>query len=89
MSEPQLGNIARTDGIAGQVRYSVKVTFHPDEEPMPVSFISSIYGGPVVMDWRMGQTFITEPSRFGPFGPEWVRRFFSAGSTAPGDGAEG
>jgi hypothetical protein len=32
--------------------------------------------GPVVMIMGGYQTFVTDPSRFGDFGPAWVRRFF-------------
>lgn len=76
---PNLGPIRRVNGIAGQISYSVQVTY-PGEQPRLVSFVSSTYGGPVVMVSRpFGQLFVTDPSRFGQFGPTWVRRFFTTG----------
>lgn len=79
---PTLGPIKRTVGVAGQVAYSVEVTY-PGEEPRPVTFVGSTSGGPVVMVTRSAlvgevvQTFVSEPAaRFGTFGPRWVRRFF-------------
>lgn len=76
---PTLGPIRRVNGIAGQISYSVQVTY-PHEQPRLVSFVSSVYGGPVVMcSPTFGQLFVTDPSRFGEFGPAWVRRFFTNG----------
>lgn len=76
MEAPQLGEIRRANGIAGQVSYSVAVTY-PGEAVSTVQFIGSTYGGPVVMVSASGmQTFVKDPARFGEFGPEWVRSFF-------------
>lgn len=77
MSErPELGKITRTNGIAGQLSYSVPVTY-VGEETRVVEFVGNELGGPVVMiTGSAGQTFVDEPSRFGEFGPTWVRRFF-------------
>lgn len=64
-------------GIAGQFA----ITAYPSydgEAPDPVTFVGSIYGGPVVMiTGAASQVFVTSPERFGPFGKEWVRRFFA------------
>lgn len=80
---PELGNITRHAGVAGQVSYSVTVTY-PGESPETVTFVSSVYGGPVVMVTpSLAQTLVTDPERFGTFGPEWVRRFFGARSMRP------
>lgn len=74
---PVLGPITRRNGLAGQVSYSVEVTY-PGESPSVATFVGSVYGGPVVMVMPSGaQVFVTDPGRHGPFGPEWVRRFFS------------
>lgn len=74
---PVIGKIKRTGGIAGQIEYSVSVTY-PDEETFTASFIGSVYGGPVVAIHPGGhETFVTDPGRFGEFGVEWVRRFFA------------
>lgn len=76
MGEPTLGKISRHNGPAGQVSYSVAVT-HPGEAPDTITFVGSAYGGPVVMVHPLyGQTFVSDPDRHGPFGPEWVRRFY-------------
>lgn len=73
---PSVANIRRHNGIAGQIAYSADVTY-PGEPTRQVTFVGSQYGGIVVMVSPGGeQTFVTDPSRFGTFGPEWVRRFF-------------
>jgi hypothetical protein len=67
-----------TRGVAGQYGYSVAVTY--DDEPTEtVTFISSVYGAPIVMitPGNPGGMFVRNPERFGEFGPEWVRRFFA------------
>jgi hypothetical protein len=33
--------------------------------------------GPVVIILRGQQTFVHDPSRFGTFGPDWIRRFYA------------
>lgn len=74
-----LGNIRRTAGVAGQVKYSVPVTYE-GEAPQAVQFVGSIYGGPVLMitPGNPRGTWVTDPSRFGlKFSPDWVRAFFA------------
>ena len=76
---PRLGNIRSFGKIAGQIGYTVEVTY-PGEDARFVNFIGSRYGGPVVMLTGTAQTFVTDPGRFGAFGEdgeEWVRRFFA------------
>lgn len=74
---PTLSKITKHTGVAGQVSYSVDVTY-PYEAPETITFIGSVYGGPVVMVTPNGaQTFVSDPARHGTFGPEWVRRFFA------------
>lgn len=77
MSErPDLSEVRRRNGIAGQISYSVDVTYQ-GETVETLMFVGSVYGGPVVMVSPNGaQTFVVEPSRFGEFGPAWIRRFF-------------
>lgn len=76
---PKLATITRHRGIADQVSYSATVTY-PGEDPATLTFVGSHHGGPVVMVTPTGtQTFVTDPDRFGTFGPEWVRRFFGLG----------
>jgi len=80
--KPTLGPIRRQGGIAGQVSYTVWVQY-PDEPSAPVTFVGSLYGGPVVMVTPAGvQHPVSDPSRFGTFGPEWVRQFFLSGHGA-------
>lgn len=77
--KPTLGTIKRTNGVAGQISYTVPVTY-PGEPTERLTFVGSVYGGPVVMvtpGYQTEQTFVTDPNRFGPFGPDWVRRFFA------------
>lgn len=73
---PTLGNIKRKNGVAGQVSWSTTVSY-PGEDPATITFVGSTYGGPVVMVVGDRQTFVTDPSRFGPFGAQWVRNFFA------------
>lgn len=77
---PTLSRIFKRTGIAGQVTYTVFVTY-PGEDASRIEFIGSVYGGPVVMVTPGNPTgvFVTDPSRHGTFGPEWVRRFFDGG----------
>lgn len=78
MTAPTLGPITRKGGVAGQMSYSVSVSY-PDEPASTVTFVGyPAAGGPVVMVLPSGQqTFVTDPGRFGSFGPEWVRKFFA------------
>lgn len=74
-----LSGITKQTGVAGQIAYSVTVTYE-NEEPYDVRFIGSVYGGPVVMETNGRQTFVTNPDRFGDFSEkpvEWVRKFFA------------
>jgi hypothetical protein len=74
---PTLGKITRVNGVAGQFGYTVSVQY-PDEFASVVTFVGSVYGGPVVLVTESGaQMFVDHPNRFGKFGPNWVRRFFS------------
>lgn len=74
---PKIGAIRRHNGVAGQIAYSVDVTY-PDEPTSTVTFVGSVYGPPIVMVLPSGvQTFVSNPERYGTFGPEWVRRFFT------------
>lgn len=74
---PILGKI-RKSAIANQVAYTVTVAY-PDEEPSVVTFVGTSDGAPIVMvtPGNPGGMFVSRPERFGEFGPEWVRRFFS------------
>lgn len=75
-TSPSLGEVRKVSGIAGQVSYSVPVTY-PGEVTSTATFVGSVYGGPVVMVMPSGvQVFVSDPGRFGEFGPGWVRRFF-------------
>ena len=79
MTNPKLGTIRRRNGVAGQYSLSVTVTY-PDEPSGVVTFVGSVYGGPVVMQTPglPDGVFVSSPERFGRFGTEWVRRFFNA-----------
>ena len=71
--------VTKTAGLAGQVRYTAAVKY-PGEDLSTVSFVGSTYGGPVVMvtEGFPDGMFVKDPSRFGTFGPTWVRKFFGA-----------
>ncbi len=76
MIEPLVEKVTLCSGVAGQISVTAEVTY-PGEEPSTIGFFSSVYGGPVVMAFGETQTYVTDPGRFGEFGTDWVRRFFS------------
>lgn len=77
-SAPKLSTIVKQGSLADVTVYAVNVTY-PGEDTQRLTFHGPTSGyGPVVMVTPMGtQTFVTDPGRFGAFGPEWVRRFFA------------
>lgn len=76
---PTLGRIRKHRGLAGQVAYTVPVTY-PDEPSSTVTFLGSSYGGPVLMMTKANPegTWVVDPERFGKFSSIWVQRFFGA-----------
>jgi len=82
----QIIKVTRHNGIAGQIAYDVDVRyrydsadndFGSDSDLFKVSFIGSVYGGPVVMVSPGGaQTFVDDPAQYGEFSPRWIRRFY-------------
>lgn len=76
-AKPHIYWVKRQSGIAGQFAVTARVGY-PDEAPREVTFTGSTYGGPVVMSTEYGETFVTNPDRFGKFGVEWARKFFEA-----------
>lgn len=89
VTETTVHDVRRTGGIAGQTSYSVDVTTttypHHDEEGETVTDESTIvlygstYGtpGPVVLVTAgFGESFVTDPARFGEvFDAAWAYRF--------------
>jgi hypothetical protein len=79
-NEPTIISIKRSSGIAGQVSFRATVKYPSDESPDSVTFVGQVseLGGPVIMIMPSGhQLFVSDPGRHGPFGQEWVRRFFA------------
>ena len=78
MSDITLHRVTKRNGPAGQVEITASVQYE-DEDTQSVTFVGSVYGGPVVMitPGNPGGTFVTDPGRFGDFGEPWVRRFFA------------
>jgi hypothetical protein len=74
--ETTIHNIRRHAGVAGQFSVTADVQY-PGEERRNVEFVGSVYGGPVLMRTGPVEAFVTDPGRFGKFGPDWVRRFFT------------
>jgi hypothetical protein len=74
---PHIYFVRKQAGIAGQFQVNARVGY-PDEAPRDVSFVGSVYGGPVVMISDGREIFVANPGRFGEFGEGWVRRFFAA-----------
>jgi hypothetical protein len=75
-------SVRRDGGVAGQIVYTARVRY-PDEESRDVAFSGSIYGspGPIVMITDRGQTFVSDPERFGArFDRAWVLAFFGSES---------
>jgi hypothetical protein len=75
-TNPVVESISTNAGMIGQIAYTATVRY--EGEPVRyVAFASNRHGGPVVMvDDTFGQTFVSDPERFGRFSPRWVRRFF-------------
>lgn len=72
----------RSNGTFAGQRSITAFTQYPGERQSRWEFVGpskSIGGsGPVVMIDEAGrQTTVRDPSRFGEFGPAWVRRFFA------------
>ena len=73
---PTVTKLFQRKGVAGQ--FSVQCTLiYPGEDPHIVEFVGSVYGGPVLMVTDHGETWVTDPGRFGSFGKAWVRKFFA------------
>jgi hypothetical protein len=72
---PHIYYVRKRAGIAGQFAVDARVGYQ-DEAPRDVTFVGSVYGGPVVMQSDGRETFVSDPGRFGEFGTDWVRRFF-------------
>lgn len=79
MAESIVRSVRKTLGVAGQVSYTANVKY-PGEPARSVTFVGSVYSGPVVMIPSSGvQTFVTNPGRFGgKFDAKWVRAFFAS-----------
>ena len=76
-SRPRVLRISRGGAMADRRVLVVDVQY-PDEEPMRVHFAGpSGRVGPVVMIANGAQMFVSDPARFGPFGEDWVRKFFA------------
>lgn len=67
--------IHKRSGVAGQVSFTAQT------DDGPLTFVGSVYGGPVVMVTASGhQTFVSDPGRFGEkLSGEWVAAFLKAG----------
>jgi hypothetical protein len=75
---PTVTNVKRHAGIAGQYSISAEVQY-PDETPETLTFVGSVYGGPIVMVTSAGQTFVSSDvtDRIGSkLDAGWVARFF-------------
>lgn len=73
---PTVSKVFRRNGVAGQFAVQCTVAY-PGEEPRVVEFVGSSYGGPVLMVTEHGETWVTDPGRFGKFGKAWVVKFFA------------
>jgi hypothetical protein len=75
---PRILKISRGKSFADRRVFVVDVQY-PGEEPMRVEFAgpSRDIVGPVVTVLKGQQTFVHDPSRFGTFGQDWIRRFYA------------
>lgn len=84
--EPEVVRVKRTNGIAGQFQVTAHVQYG-ESTPQPVTFVGSVYGGPVAMvDFHGVQHLVSSPSRFGEFATEpeeWVYRYFETPKGLP------
>lgn len=84
--QPEVLRVKRKNGVGGQFQVTAHVQYG-ETSPDPVSFVGSVYGGPVVMvDFSGVQHIVSSPDRFGDFSTdweEWVYRFFGTTSTLP------
>jgi hypothetical protein len=75
----KIHKLTRLNGVAGQ--FSIVAAVQYEDEPIShMEFVGNVSGGPVVMLSSSGQTFVTNPERFGNFSKEptkWVRGFFA------------
>ena len=64
-------NIRKSTGPAGEISYTAET------EDGPLTFVGSVYGGPIVMVLPSGaQTFVSDPGRFeDSSGSRHARRF--------------
>ena len=85
MSTPQVTNIKRHAGVAGQYSYTANVRYQ-DEDQTSIEFIGSTYGGaPIMVMGNGAQVFVRPSGRFTDFStlnPQWVRDFFKTERTA-------
>jgi hypothetical protein len=75
----KVSKIHKHTGIAGQFEISAVVEYE-GEAQQTVSFVGSVYGGPIVMVTPYGQTFVSASvtDRIGSqLTPAWVERFFT------------
>lgn len=73
---PEVTKVKKIRGVAGQFAVQATVAY-PGEDPRVIEFVGSSYGGPVLMITEHGQTWVTDPGRFGTFGTDWVKEFFA------------
>lgn len=80
-NHPPTPNISTVTGLgmmAANRAYSVNVTYPGATMHRTVFVGPTSEHGLVVMILPGGmQTFVPDPSRFGPFGKNWVRRFYA------------
>jgi hypothetical protein len=76
--DPRILKISPGKSFADRRVFAVVVQYPGEEEPMHVEFAgpSRDIEGPVVLVSRGHQTFVTDPSRFGVFNRDWIRRFY-------------
>lgn len=78
LPKPELTNIKRHNGIAGQYSVSVNVRY-PGEPLETLVFYGSTYGGKIIMKTPYQELFVDRAAtdRLGDtLDEDWVRRFF-------------
>jgi hypothetical protein len=84
MTAPVVHKVTRSAGIAGQYSMTASIEY-PGEPFNVVTFVGSVFGGPIVMVTAAGETFVSQAvtDRLGSKLTEaWVRAFFGSDVSA-------
>lgn len=77
MQGPTVEEIRRVSAIAGQTQINARIKY-PGTDSEVHGFVGTVDGhGPIVVISPTGyQFYVVDPWRFGPFGTDWIKRFY-------------